>query len=197
MSSTFHPGRFFRPSAANLSMSAVSMNHIDRAHAPLRRARRHRDRSIGSIVIVGVARATRVVSSRLDASSFVVVRRRLAFVHFRPGLDMVVPARDDVDDGDDDEADGDARACRAYLRARAMRVWRELVGREVEITLRGAGAPAATGVFAGVDADETTFLVESLTSALGTTPKARVRCSDVLSLRVRGRRDDGGGGAAR
>lgn len=110
---------------------------------------------------------------------------------------MVVPARDDVDDGDDGEADGDARACRAYLRARAMRVWRELVGREVEITLRGAGAPAATGVFAGVDADETTFLVESLTSALGTTPKARVRCSDVLSLRVRGRRDDGGGGAAR
>ena len=103
---------------------------------------------------------------------------------------MVVPARDDVDDGDDDEADGDARACRAYLRARAMRVWRELVGREVEITLRGDGAPAATGVFAGVDADETTFLVESLTSALGTTPKARVRCSDVLSLRVRGRRDD-------
>tara|TARA_B100000003_G_scaffold192053_1_gene191403 strand:- start:38 stop:370 length:333 start_codon:yes stop_codon:yes gene_type:complete len=110
---------------------------------------------------------------------------------------MVVPARDDVDDGDDDEADGDARACRAYLRARAMRVWRELVGREVEITLRGDGTPAATGVFAGVDADETTFLVESLTSALGTTPKARVRCSDVLSLRVRGRRDDGGGGAAR
>ena len=49
-------------------------------------------------------------------------------------------------------------------------------------------------VFAGVDADETTFLVESLTSALGTTPKARVRCSDVLSLRVLGRRDDGGGG---
>lgn len=107
---------------------------------------------------------------------------------------MVVTARGDArvfptTDADADD-DDDARACRAYLRARAMRVWRELVGREVEITLRGDGAPAATGVFAGVDADETTFLVESLTSALGTTPKARVRCSDVLSLRVRGRRDD-------
>ena len=106
---------------------------------------------------------------------------------------MVVTARGDAHvaaaTADDPDAD-DARACRAYLRARAMRVWRELVGREVEITLRGDGAPAATGVFAGVDADETTFLIESLTSALGTTPKARVRCSDVLSLRVRGRRDD-------
>jgi phage terminase small subunit len=99
---------------------------------------------------------------------------------------MVVTARDDAHVADDD----DARACRAYLRARAMRVWRELVRREVEITLRGDGAPAATGVFAGVDAAETTFLVESLTSALGTTPKARVRWSDVLSLRFGGSRDE-------
>ena len=81
-----------------------------RAHArtPLR-ARRHRDRSIGSVVGRHRRARVRVVSSRLDASSFVVVRRRSSsFVvvsrsFHRPGLDMVVPARDDVDDGDDDD----------------------------------------------------------------------------------------------
>lgn len=80
--------------------------------------------------------------------------------------------------------DDDDVACRTYLRERALRAWTDLRGRRVEITLAGDASPCATGTFAGVDADEECFLVERLTSALGTTERARVKCADVVSMRV-------------
>lgn len=83
-----------------------------------------------------------------------------------------------------DNAAADDVACRTYLRERALRAWTDLRGRRVEITLAGDASPCATGTFAGVDADEECFLVERLTSALGTTERARVKCADVVSMRV-------------
>lgn len=83
----------------------------------------------------------------------------------------------------DKYADDDV-ACRTYLRERALRAWTYLRGRRVELTLAGDASPCATGTFAGVDADEECFLVERLTSALGTTERARVKCADVVSMRV-------------
>jgi hypothetical protein len=85
---------------------------------------------------------------------------------------------------DNDKDAADDVACRTYLRERALRAWTDLRGRRVEITLAGDASPCATGTFAGVDADEECFLVERLTSALGTTERARVKCADVVSMRV-------------
>lgn len=62
---------------------------------------------------------------------------------------------------------------------------RDSWGRACEITLVGDDEPCATGVFAGVDSSESCYLMEALTSTLGTTARARVRVADVSSLRFR------------
>ena len=98
-----------------------------------------------------------------------------------------------MSNNNDNAADDDV-ACRTYLRERALRAWTDLRGRRVEITLAGDASPCATGTFAGVDADEECFLVERLTSALGTTERARVKCADVVSMRVLKGDDDGHNG---
>lgn len=85
----------------------------------------------------------------------------------------------------DDSSDQAQQRCRASLRLRSLDTYAGLLGRACEITLVGDDEPCATGVFAGVDSSESCYLMDTLTSTLGTTARARVRVSDVSSLRFR------------
>jgi len=85
----------------------------------------------------------------------------------------------------DDATEQAQQRCRTSLRLRSLDAYAGLLGRACEITLMGDDEPCATGVFAGVDSSESCYLMEALTSTLGTTARARVRVADVSSLRFR------------